>query len=746
MADQNTQATQSSERLIKTMQAQERASDQLVDAMKELGDKALGVLTEQVKTAAKQAGILSDKQLSLIKNSKDLAVALKLQEEQLDKLIQTSTEAYHAELDKIKSSYDFQKIGKKYQDQILSDAEKKHELELREIIDRQNLHEALNDQTAVAVNGAKHLDVFTNFINRGSKALAGWVAKTFTVENAMKDLTEAVTQSITELNKATAVGLQDSLFAINKGAMHLNMTFDEFSDVLAKNRDIVRQLGGGTQGVQAFTGVLDEASKGLKFMGRDGTFATAKFIESMKTMGNTVQSKKFDKSISSMQTHFTQFAALYGDNYDTYSDLIETQYKSETLQSRLNNLDDAGRLALQEEIIARTENIKNLGLSNDQIKMFNDKISELYDPHKVNVTEKIKGAEISKSYLEELAATSGNEALKAALPKLMDYLEYTKGASDEQIKKRQSEMGKEFETVGAAQADLTQQQEKLANEGKIGEASTVQMTPNILRNLGGGTGENVAAYGTALYQAQQQKRNLTPGQIEQGKQAAADQVAGNVDLYTQTIKEARDIQQSYNAIMENSITKGLKGLAEGVGALLLNFTKLGKVIETITKMGIGGGGAGAGAGVAEGVAGGGAASLIPGVGNTVKSFASKALPFARGATGLGLMLHSEGAGVAAGQPNSDEWTQDELTAMNKKQSKIAAPATDTATAAPTTPGETAPAVSTQSHTDDPLLKETKKQTDLLSQIVQNTTIAFKPTHNSAMYKSSPGEVANKING
>jgi hypothetical protein len=474
----------------------------------------------------------------------------------------------------------------------------------------------------------------------------------------------------------------------------------------------------------------------------------------MKTMGTTVNSKGFDKSVSSMQKHFTQFASLYGDNYDTYSDLIETQFKSETLQSRLNNLNDQGKLALQEEIIARTENIKNLGLSNDQIKMFNDKISELYDPHKANVAEKIKGAEISKSYLEQLAADSGSDALKAALPKLTEYLEFTKGASDEQIKKRQAEMGKEFQAVGAAQADLTQKQEKLADAGDVAAASVSQLPENLLRGLSGGTGENVATYGTAVYQAGQQQRNLTPEQISQGKMAAAEQAAGNVDLYTKTIKEARDIQQSYNAIMENSITKGLKGLAEGAGALALQFTNLGKVVESIAKVGLGGGGA-ASAGVAgaEGAVAGGAAAAGLGGGALASGALATGGVLAAGGVGYGLGSalnwgygKISGAVGGEGSLGADIYDMFNPSTANANNTPINIPKHDMAQIAPTAPPEAAPVVSTQSHSDDPMLKETKKQTDLLTQIVHNTSASFKPAYNPAMYKSSPGEVANKING
>jgi len=731
-------------RLDRAMQDQIRASQQLSDAMKTLGSKAIDVLTENLKKAAKQAGVLTDEQLAVIKSSRDLSNALEIQEERVIALNKVARERFKKEIETMRKSETFNKLNKKIQDQIIADADKRHLQELREINDLEENHDALSKQTAKLIGSADSLDKFTSAGSRGMKALKGWAANTFTASNAIATLKDAANQAIGELNKATAVGLQDSLLSINRGAMHLNMSFDEFSGVIAKNRDSIRQLGGGIKGVQNFTAKLYEAGKGLEFMGREGNFATAKFIESMKTMGTTVNSKNFNKSMVGMQKHFTQFASLYGDSYDTYSDLIEAQYKSETLQTRLNGLDAAGRDALQEEIIQRTENNKNLGLSNEQIKEFNDKVSELYDPHKANLAEKVKGAEVSKSYLQQLAADSGDEALKAALPKLMEYLDYTKGATDDQIKAAQATMGKEFLAVGSAQASLTQKQAKVAgtmeHPGDIMAAGAMQIPENLMRLMGGGTAENVATRGTAIYQAQAQGRNLTSGQIAQGKAEAADQVAGNVDMYVKSLKIARDIQQNYNAIMENSITKGLKGMVEGLGAVILNLGKFKDILGSIVSKG--GASAGGIGSMLEGFFGGAAAKAIPsgvaaGGTSLVSKIASKALPFARGATGLGLLLHSENLGAPAGQPGSDQWTPEEMAAMDKAPNVLDAnlkgSTTDAHKASTAGLGQS-----------DNLLDETRKQTSLLTTIAQNTAIAYKAGVDKRMLKSSPSVVANNI--
>jgi hypothetical protein len=750
------------DRMIRSSREQERASDKLSDAMKELGDKALASLIKNVKDAAKTTGILNDEQLETIHTSKDLIKTLAEQEERLNDLITIEKTRYKQEVDQIKQLAGFEKFSKAAQERLLEDANKTHDAEMKKLDDLLIAHDAFDKMTDAQAEAAKRLDVFSGFVQRSGKALGGWILKTFTAENAMNDLKDAVKQSVGELNKATAVGLQDSLFAINKGAMHLNLSFDEFSDVISKNRDLIRQLGSGTTGVKNFTDKLSDASKGLAYMGKDGVIATSKMIDTLKSIGITANSKGFTKSITGMQKHFSEFSALYGDSVDSFNDVIEVQMKSAGIQARLNNLDDVGRQKVQDEILARTENIKNLGLSNDQIKAFNQKLEDLYDPEKANVVEKVQSSEKTKAWLQMLAEQSGSEAMSAALPKLMEYAEATKGSTPQQLETMRSTMGPELKTIREAESMMTRRQESLAGAGEENEAMMVKQPTNIMRESAGGTAEDMEKFSGALVEATISHKNLTKAQIEQGKTIASNQLSGNVDDYVDGLKKARDVMQSYDAVMENSITKGLKGVAEGLGALLIKTTKLGTVFDALAKTGSllsGGGAASASAGAAE-LAGGaaGGAALVKGAAGVAEgasfvsragAIVSKALPFARAASGLGMLFHSEELGGKPGTPDSDQWTPAELAKMTPpKTDNVLTTSSTTATgqmidtsskSVPIPPGAP-PATPTSAITGNPALDEMKKQTNILAMIAQNTMVTFKPPFNPDTYKASIGQV------
>ncbi len=611
------------------------------------------------------------------------------------------------------------------------------------------------------VENAKSVDNFTNFVNKGTSALKGWAAKNLTFSKSLELLEQASKQAIDELNKATAVGLQDSFATIGYEAVRLKMSFDEFSEVISKNRDVVRQLGGGTEGIKTFTNLLHEASKGLDYMGRDGVKATSRFTETLKTMGVTAKdTETFGSAMKKTQKEFTKFSYIYGDSYDQFADLMESQMMGTAIQTKLTGLNKIQAAQLRDEVMLRTENLKNLGMTNGQIKEFGDRVDAAFDPKKNEQHQKIIQAEMFKAQVSQLQQMQPeNKDLQAATAALQQYAEMVEGgATPDQIEKFMSENVLAFKTYGAALDKNNQKQSALFNEGRKGDALMFQYAANQLGTMGGTVADVAKSFGgTALLAAKKGLATTPEDAAKMGKKA--EDLTTNQDAYTKTVMFARDIQQQYNSIMQSSITTGLLGFGAGLGAAII---ALGKFNLSLLKNGGGGG-------FDLGKASGGlgkifkiAASLgaVVDVGMGLKDLMGgkeqTEMP-----TGLDMLspmswgmyggnLINKGAETALGGKSLGAAAYDLFNptaptalAAGTTPTAINQPIS-TATAAPTHTAAPTVSAAAQAPTGNPSLDELRKQTTILAMIAQNTSVSFKPQMDKSMYKGSPTEVANNM--
>src|ERR1017187_7920590 len=424
------------ERMQKMQERQERVAYKLNLAMDDLSETALKKLTADLKATAKQTGLLNDEQLDLIKSSKDLTDAI----EQQEKIAEEVTKAQIKYRASLREAAEQDKKGFWQSKNTLKLAEEQYSADLSTLkLTRSQADQivhttaAFKDHSRGLAASATSLDHFTKHIDDAKSSVKGWVAQNISLTASFELLKKAALQQIDELNKATAVGLQTSFAAIGIEAVKLKMSFDEFNELISKNRDVIRNLGGGVEGVKNFSRMIKETSSDLAYMGKDGIAATGRFFTTLKTMGvGSKDAKNFNEAMKSTQKHFTEFQGLWGDSYDQFADLIESQMEGASVQAKLTGLNAQESKQVREEIMLRTENMKAMGLSNDQIKTFSARLEDTADPRKTNYSQKASESVATQAYIQQVvAANPENKALQAAASKLINVEGMVlKGAAD----------------------------------------------------------------------------------------------------------------------------------------------------------------------------------------------------------------------------------------------------------------------------------------------------------------------------
>lgn len=787
MAEPNTKAVETQftnliDKLSRSQQEQERVATRLSKTLDELGKTAVDKLTKSLSEAAKKTGLLNDEHLALIKTSRDLSDAIEHQERLAD-------EASNAQKKYTKA---IQESAKAQSALHIGNATKVAEAQYDADLERLGLsrdsakvlvenNKAFKHQAASLIDSAESLDYFAKNIDNATSAAKGWLAKTFTLTTAFELLKKSVTQQITELNKATAVGLQDSFVSIGWEAMKLKMTFEEFNDLIAKNRDIVVQLGAGATGIKNFSALINKSSEDLAYMGKDGIMATGRFIGTLKTMGMTAKdsvehTEDFSKAMKSTQKHFKEFSAIYGDNYDQFADLIESQMMGEVVQSKLTGLNKTQAAQLREEIMLRTDNLKALGLTNDQIKDFGKGLDEAFNPHKNEQAQKMQQAEMFKSQVATIAQMQPeNKDLQDAMGALNHYADMVEGgATPDQIEKYMSENASAFKAYSGALDKNNQTQADLFKQGRKNEALMYQYIPNALGEKSGAVGAQATKFGGEALLAQKQGLGLTGVAPQDVKATRDDAVKGAEaqDLYNKRLVDLRDVTQTVSAIMSNSLVVGLLGVGAGLGYLLMASGRAGAALDMFAAKAMGAGGmggkggplgdfGGGGKGKLGGFAKGGALAL----GGIALSYAGSKLnegghdQLGAGAdilgttaewAGTGAMIGSVvpglgtgigaavGGGLGLAKGLYDNWGT--IGGPKLAAPPGATPQQNVATNAATQVASTASASSPETV----VLDELRRQTGLLATIAQNTISSFKPASDPRYSKKSKDSVANSI--
>jgi hypothetical protein len=367
-----------------------------------------------------------------------------------------------------------------------------------------------------------------------------------------------------------------------------------------------------------------------------------------------------------------------------------------------------------------------------------------------------------------------NKDLQNAMGALKHYADMVEGgATPDQIEKYMSENAASFKAYSGALDKNNQTQAEMFKQGKRNDALMFQYTANALGEKGGMVTGQAAKFGGETLLAQKQGLGLSgvaPQDVKATREAAVKGAEAQ-DLYTKGLVELRDVTQSVSAIMSSSLIGGLLGVAAAAGYLGMASTRGAAAIDMFANkmMGAGGGlpaggpsGGGKGMGGKwGGLAKGGALALgglalnyagsqMTESGHEKLGGTAEALGTAAGWAGTGAMIGSVvpgigtlaggaiGGGLGLAKGLYDNWGA--IGGPKVAPSPGVTPPSNVATTATTQVASTA----SSANSETVVIDELKRQTGLLTMIVQNTTSSFKPASDPRYSKKSKDEVANNI--
>jgi hypothetical protein len=579
-------------RLKKEQEEQARAVNETTKTLREISKTALVDFEKRIIGVAKETKFLSEENIALIKTASDLAEALETQEKYYSdsiKLEKEKIEVYKKSIENLEKSNKTQTQKTK-----ASLKENKEKLAASEklIAETEKIISSYKKKADAVVEAARATDSFTKHLDRASDGIQNAITKYASFSKATDLLKDGIQQLAIEVGKATSVGLQSSLVTVGFSAARLMLSFDEFSGILSKNRDIVSRLGSSSsEGIREFTSLLDKSSAGLSHLGKEGTKATARFIESMKNSGITVDktsknSEKFKAEIEKTQKQFLRFNKLYGDNYEVYADLIDSQVDAEGAQNKMLSGNQEMISQMREEIRVRTDNLKALGLSNEQIKNFNKRLEDYYNPTKNNQSQKRVEGEMYLQQLGELYNKTGDENLKKFMPILEQGVRLSQsGADAETMKKWRSDNAEAYIAAAEAEAKLKNKQQELV-KAKDPNAEFLMFNYNALKNKGGEYSRQTDEFGREAALAKSKKLGRTKEEIDRADKEVVSDKGAPEQYLLRTTQFAETLRTSSIA------TIGL-GVAAGMAAFALRgFTKGLSLPGIPGSIGKGGGGAG----------------------------------------------------------------------------------------------------------------------------------------------------------
>lgn len=644
------------ERLARQQIEAERSSRKLTNALDSLCNDSVDLLSKRVVESAKKLGVLTDEQYKLLVNSRgmvksarDLADVMEEQERKYEALKKVQ-DKYQAVIEKAAKRGPAREAAAK----ALADKRLKQEAELHKISVQEaqvllaNM-QAQRDATAQYVKHGKKIDEVTQVVAKHRDALTETVKKYVSLGAGIELLKASAKQMYGEFNKLTKSGLQGAFLTISREALYMKMSFDELSDVINQNRDLIAQLGGGVDGIENFSGMLKEYSKDLSHMGKEGTLATARFLQTLKSMNvDAKDTNNARKAMKGLQTQFKTFNAVYGDTAESYATLMETQMKEDGVQSRLIGLGKAQHSVIQQEIMARTENLKKIGMSNEQIVEFNRKLEDLYNPGKNNQQQRVSEMINLKNLVGQIIQQSPNSALASpemqAKLREMESLQ-NRGANKEQMATWLSKNSKFAETLRTSITDL--EQRAAANVDRGGDSLYTLNLINEFKNRSGSTFGILDQQGRSAAEARAKGVNYADDQAAYDEMVRKAREA-NEEMW-KTLQGVRDVIQSVTALLDNSFGKAVLGMIATIYGMTKAFGLFGRAIGAITGMfggsaaagaaGAGAGAAGAGAGAAGAAGAGAAGSAAAGLGaGGVLATGGAVL----GAVGFGAWVHSKG--------------------------------------------------------------------------------------------------------
>ena len=652
MADIDSQLRKSIEESIQANRNINREMSQAIktvtkftDALDVASNTAIDKSTDSLKQLLKTSKLLSDSQVDTIKSAKGLQNVVE------------SLGRKQARLDELQEQYN------KHLEKAIAKGYTGVRLQRIETALQQRLAKRLNDlgiSTASAANAAaklqdeltKHKDLekqlnkeITNLTSSASKAgkavedlgsrMLETAEKHLSVAAALTLLKNSLTDLYGQVTRFADKGMFAAWRAINMGALRLKLSVAEFEEVMARNMDVINSLGGGIAGIDSFTEALKSASKDLEMYGKNSAKIAAAIMGTVQrstglgpgSRDSNASREAYAQIQKSMKEQFKLFNGGFGDSIEQFTSYYDQVLRSEELQSKMNGLDSKSIANMVTEIQIRTENLKLMGLNNDQILEMTRRMEQMFPRLQNNQGEAIfKGinAANATALLGQYVQSQGLGELGARLQS-KEYTDYAK-------KLRMSS--------GNAAANLKSTQLGIQYDKDIAEA-VAKIERDRDKDESGAQG---SFKGYAAYAAINNDRPFFDASIQNGtnfniaKRSGQDHtegsytdkdgriVGGAADKFRKDIKdmsgEASLLGKSFAELRSavdqiTSIINGGNGFVMALGAaagaaLLFSSALRGKVLSVITSLGsalmnngikpaIQGGGGGAGGGAAGGL-------------------------------------------------------------------------------------------------------------------------------------------------
>ena len=541
-----------SKNLAPLLQELKNSARLMADATEKLSKTGLDKFTEELKKTLKQQGLINDADAAAIKDAATLQKVLGKLEDQYATILKIEKEAEALKRKQL-SSYKLNaantakadKASKEY----IADKLAEHDITVDMIDVIKKGIPVLRDEADARAKLIAGTDGLTKSYEVHKNKLIASVKSFGSLDTAVALSKKAFFQFYDQMNRLTSKGMLGALGQINSMAFSLAISAADLEEIMTKNRDVVNQMGGGLIGMKAFGDELGNIREDLKYLGEGATKAAARMYESSKRAGlQRKDGDAYNKNIKESNKQMKLFSGAFGDTADEYANMIDGLNEEARNRGILNNLSKEDIFLSQREQRERIQNLKFMGLNNQQIIEMNQRMSQLVNPESNDFAERATSALNAQAAVQETikmlmgSNRPGDQAQGMALQGSQGvlnkiYQEISNGNGDAAKQLAESEAGvealKQLEKgIQATNRDADQFGRAFRNNLLSG-ASSIN---NLLRP----TGADAATAEATGRAVSRDKREETIKQAEI-LTAASGTAADSLDKMTQAVKKVEAI-------------------------------------------------------------------------------------------------------------------------------------------------------------------------------------------------------------
>lgn len=559
-----------------------RVAKRLDKVSDDLSNTGVDKLTDNIKKYLKQQGMLTAEQEAMIGSMHALSKHIEDLDGGYEKLIKREKELVQG-IHKLAEGVNVGREAFIAQLEANDDALKQTR---EEIAIRKQQIEGLQEHIDATRRGVMATDGFSKAVQKNWDSVKSQGAQMLSFGTGVKMMADAAKQAYEDMNTYTQRGLLGAFSTMSIVSKNLLMTAKEFSEIINKNRDIVNILGGGAKGIEAFGREINSARAGLEYMGKEGYKAAARFVEMNKNLGLTSKDGvAYTKAMNATKDQFKKFAGLFGDSYDEFAALIETQEQEENQRRRLNNMSKDQLATARQEILARTENLKLMGLSNQEIMEFNKRTEEMNNPRKSGQIGTRAVESVAAKNLVQMLVNSGTQeggALAGHQGALNEYFDARQRGDQIAMKNFEgSDRGAQalaaFSKARGSTDRMSQEQREVYNR---------------VQDMSGTTGNHAIEFGDKIATNKQrgtyQLDNPNLAEIRKNAEAMQQGLDPRMGDLGKRLDELSKVVETVKSILNDPFTKALLGAGIAVASLAYSAIKAARALDALA---MGGGGA-----------------------------------------------------------------------------------------------------------------------------------------------------------